>query len=570
MNLKARISDRLYEQIIKIYLDTASVKDTAARLQVSVVKVRRVLITEGLWASRTSLAIEGYLRQGRSAREIAESLSITEKAVQQYLPYTRGLYMGANRSSSALNSEAYRSRIRFLQEKILKRNEGFFMEDKWRKKRRYTRRGETENRMEAIGIYPGIEPLRLHLELVRRNEHSKRETEEISRVLRAYGQVKYGETISRDVFVPEDMPLWALHYMLQRCFGWQNSHLHQFELPKERFLKITDGNMGKYAELVGVIFRCPWMADEEVFWNDDYERGSFRTWIRKKYTGPYRSLCHGEGIWQCKIDMEEMREHYAYVEIKHYVSHNWDHFGWPEPISKEEYEKKRRLPPKREQEESFGSRSNFFREVYAFEDIPLQVADYMAERPCTPLLERLTVGEVLLAHKKGLRGPLSKWQKLPDRFAEVMDEELKVEIEECLEEDDPVMQPLIEPITDTLYYNYDFGDNWDVRITASYGAEDLVEAGRISQEELEQATTAMMETYRPVCIAQDGCFVMDDAGGMDGFIQFLKGINQPRSKHIDIGQSEEDYGPYEDREESLEWAKGQGWSRRKVRNAKLL
>lgn len=131
-----------------------------------------------------------------------------------------------------------------------------------------------------------------------RDDFNQAEAEDTTYVLKTYGQVKYGDTISRDVIVPDDMPLWALHYMMQKCFGWQNSHLHQFELPREQFERITDGNAGAYAALMGVIFRSPWMDENEEFWNDDYESGSFKTWIRRKYSGPYVSMCHSEGIWQ--------------------------------------------------------------------------------------------------------------------------------------------------------------------------------------------------------------------------------------------------------------------------------
>ena len=59
-------SDQLYTEIVKTYLDTRSVKATAAKLKTSAVKVRKVLITEGLWSSRTSLEIQRYLDQGKT------------------------------------------------------------------------------------------------------------------------------------------------------------------------------------------------------------------------------------------------------------------------------------------------------------------------------------------------------------------------------------------------------------------------------------------------------------------------------------------------------------------------
>ena len=46
--------DELYQQIINIYKETGSVKKTAEELGTYPIKVRRVLITEGLWHSKTS------------------------------------------------------------------------------------------------------------------------------------------------------------------------------------------------------------------------------------------------------------------------------------------------------------------------------------------------------------------------------------------------------------------------------------------------------------------------------------------------------------------------------------
>ena len=117
--------DNLYQAIIDSYLVTSSVLKTARTLSVSEVKVRRVLLTEGLWSSRTSLRILRYHNQNMTAAQIAELLHTSEKAVQQYLPYTRGMYHGDLQTVSALNSADYRNRIRVLQEKILQRSRSF-------------------------------------------------------------------------------------------------------------------------------------------------------------------------------------------------------------------------------------------------------------------------------------------------------------------------------------------------------------------------------------------------------------------------------------------------------------
>ena len=75
--------DNLYQAIIDSYLVTSSVLKTARTLSVSEVKVRRVLLTEGLWSSRTSLRILRYHNQNMTAAQVAGLLHTSEKAVQQ-------------------------------------------------------------------------------------------------------------------------------------------------------------------------------------------------------------------------------------------------------------------------------------------------------------------------------------------------------------------------------------------------------------------------------------------------------------------------------------------------------
>lgn len=605
-----KFTDNLYVDIIKTFLDTESVKLTAEELHTTQVKVRKVLITEGLWFSKTSLEIQHYRNLGKTTAEIADILATTEKAVQQYLPYTKGLYNGDHPSVAAVNSADYRERIRVAQEKTLKRSLDLAMKNQWHEMyktpamvsiRDMIESGEIE--IEDLGdeerypgdlclpdsadfsrLYHGIDPIRLHLELVRKDdylglsedaavEYRRKEAEETSRVLKTYGEVKYGDTISRDIIVPGDMPLWALNYVIQKCFGWQNSHLHQFELPEEQFQKVTNGDLGCFIDLVGVAFRSPWMEEAEEFWSDDYEDGSFKTWLRKKYTGPYDSMCHGEGIWQCKQDIKEMRKRFAYVEAEHCISKDgYDYYKYLKPINEEEYKKRQAQGSvERHEDDIFGMRVIVKKEVYQFDEIPLEAMKRLSQRPLNQLLERLSVEEVLALHDKGLEDEIFEGDIVPESFEEFMEEELQYDIERYQVVDAPNLQPYIGTLTDTLYFNYDFGDNWYVKITGSFGAADLVESGRVTQDELEAAVLQLLTKYRPVCIAQDGLPVLDDVGGMDGFIQFLKGINQKgRKKEAWEDDWNEEYGPYGNKQESLEWARSLGWSKRKISNKNLL
>lgn len=409
-----------------------------------------------------------------------------------------------------------------------------------------------------------VRPIRLRLELVDHPRNKKKMDNRIQQALKTWGNVIYGDTISRDVIVPSDMPLWALNYMIQRCFGWQNSHLHQFELPPEQFKRILrkksddEGRLtaGRYMELVGVVFRSPWMEEEEEFWNDDYRSGSIKTWQRKKYTGPYRSLCIGEEIWQCRMDMEELRDQVAYVEVEHDFAGEMECFIDPQPISQKTYEEKRGKTPLMQEKELYERKIQFRQEVYALEDLPMEAFLLLPERSCVSLLERLTVGEILALHGQRIRDELAQDVRIPCCFEDVMDERLREEIKECVQCNSADKQPKLQTLTDTLYYHYDLGDDWYVKLTASAGALDLIEDGRVSQEELEEATLTMLTTHRPVCIAQDGYPVLDDVGGINGYVQFLEEIHQR---------------PFmEPPTEAELWAESMGWKRRRISNQRML
>ena len=101
----------LYEQIIKEYKKTGSVLKVVKNLHTNTIKVRRILITEGLWASKTGRNVGVLFREGMSVNEIAKELGISEKNVQSYVPYTRGAY-GGEKSNDAVRSKRYRDRLK--------------------------------------------------------------------------------------------------------------------------------------------------------------------------------------------------------------------------------------------------------------------------------------------------------------------------------------------------------------------------------------------------------------------------------------------------------------------------
>jgi hypothetical protein len=64
----------------------------------------------------------------------------------------------------------------------------------------------------------------------------------------------------------------------------------------------------------------------------------------------------------------------------------------------------------------------------------------------------------------------------------------------------------VMPITDTLLYSYDFGDGWQIDITL------IQEFGKDNQHTDDETAATVINTGKPVCIAKDGCNVVDDCG----------------------------------------------------------
>lgn len=88
------MDQNLYQQIISEYRKTGSVDLTARACGTYPIKVRKVLITEGIWHSKKSDAVNVLRQRGYSVSEIAEELGMDEKNVQFYLPYTDGVLSG--------------------------------------------------------------------------------------------------------------------------------------------------------------------------------------------------------------------------------------------------------------------------------------------------------------------------------------------------------------------------------------------------------------------------------------------------------------------------------------------
>lgn len=413
------------------------------------------------------------------------------------------------------------------------------------------------------------EIIRLHLEIC--DEHPNDDDME---VLNKFGKLKYSNCISRDIIVPKDMPLYALHYAIQRAFGWENSHRHSFKLPNVVFDAVTNINVSMWSCLVGVLFRSPMMSDEDEFWADDYTGGSFKNWLRKKYTGPYLSQCYGEGIISCQENMMklDMNRDYYVVYAKGFNPETQEcdeneHIARVSPVYDSKGNRREVPSPWYDNEEA--SRV----EIMKLEDVPSRGVLHLFEKNPMSLLERLPISSVLAASHMGLveNGSEEERAYIDEQISKNGKEvfkPLEIFVYKIVREqiDSPQVQPIPSPVTETLFYCYDYITKWKIKITASENCQDLVESGRVTQSELDRANVKCREAYRPVIIARDGEMLLDDVGGIHGFAKFLRTIN------LDL----EDMGPEEQRKakrekkKAEEWAKSRGWHRDNPTNFNFL
>lgn len=562
--------ENLYQKVIADYKITNSVKKTAQNVGTSLVRAQRILITEGLWSSHTSECVGELFKQGMSTSEIADKLVISEKTVQAYLPYTRTeIGYGENRSYDSQKSEDYRRRMHMAADsqvsnkfdeivrqskkddeptgkiKVMTKDELLQVRGKLDEER--VKQKESEDMSDKK-----YSVLKLRLSLNLEGTDVKDRV-----VLNRYGKVKQG--IIRDVLVPADITLHALHYVIQRAFGWQNSHLHQYLLPEEVFQKMTggknqpdeygrtlyDGKLTDWIDLCGVYFRFPCDDFEDIYWDDDYKQGvSIRTWLRKKYTSPYS---YG-GKW----------EHYAFANAtaKSLITENpviritpsFDE--WMEM-------KKKGIDPSKQKDK-----------MIPVTDATIEQIGMGFEGRMDELLERLKVTEVLAAKDEKISNDIRAAVQFVAKRQAKTNEEIEV-----------------TPVTKFLKYNYDYGDGWEVDIvmegkyytknrldTAIEGNidgfvvipndESLIEEARaydMNDQLQEETLSKIIQTVeikgKPTCIYADGLPVMDDVGGIHGYIDFLMTSR--------LGEPEE-------RDDIRDWASGMGWTGRMYKPENIL
>ena len=573
-------SKSIYSQIVELYKEHGSINKVVELVggSASKIKVQRVLITEGLWSSKTSREIGDLFEKGKTPQEIADELKLSIKSVQSYLPYTKGAYF-ENETSDSKASREYKQRNRHAA----------------RVQVRHVMPKITEAPKQKM-FRPPLKMYQLHLELLcDLNEHEKD-------ILRRYGKVK--QAISRDIVVSPDITLHALHYAIQRAFGWQNSHLHHFSLDPfyecKTIAELTGDIFANWGKLCGRYFRFPVDVNDDkemddIYWDEDYDEGmSHKVWLRKKYTGPYSYGGIGE--------------HYlaAHTKYNYVVTAN--------PIVRVSPSFQEYLANKGKQKQE---------RTKPIGTLTIEEANRYFESGICELLERLRLDEVLTigadtsdtvivpavneAEEDQFASMISQYRSMEEKsqryraLLENTGRRLSKADKELIEGPDPEIEVkklrnelirllnrtdgTMQPITEKLYYAYDYGDNWQVVITCtdvftlkdgwtrSSEAGNKLLTGPVTEKQFFESYTvtdqfgnsvegkrrdqivkaSMKKTVK--CLAADGLNLVDDVGGIHMFCEFLNEIRT---------------GSAEEKDSNLKWAESMGWSDKAPRFENLL
>lgn len=344
------------------------------------------------------------------------------------------------------------------------------------------------------------EPILLHLEI----EHLYKTDEEES-YLQKYGKTRQNGIISRDIFVPRNMTLNALHYAIQKLFGWQNSHLRRFILSEKDYENLMLNQFKKWKALTGVVFTS--VGDVIDFYENDYDGGNFNKFLKKMYSGPYKAFDHQLFYETAQHNVNHFLDTYPSLEIRESFS---------------EYRERLQKHPNSEQTPLVKKTA---------ETIDLTIEEirqaFMDGDIYDNLLESLLITQVLGEKKHRLIG-----------FDDLVEAGIG----------------FTGPLTHELVYNYDYGDNWVVKITRPSHYDTII--NDVSFEDIQDVIMDVSADEAPKCILASGLNVMDDVGGIHGYVEFLENL------YLSDDQEEV---------ESLKnWSKSMGWSNRKKSPKKIL
>lgn len=102
--------EKLLETVDYVYDITGEINATAAELDMSTVKVKKLLITSGKLEYDETKQIQRLMAYGKNISEIQDEIGLKKSSINSYLPYTKVPYKDSEISANADRCDLYRKR----------------------------------------------------------------------------------------------------------------------------------------------------------------------------------------------------------------------------------------------------------------------------------------------------------------------------------------------------------------------------------------------------------------------------------------------------------------------------
>ena len=89
------------QELSDAYEEADSLRSLAAELNISLLKLRKLLITADVFTSDTCTEINALHQSGKTIPEIMKHTGLSRASIHSYLPYTKGIYNAAELSLNA-------------------------------------------------------------------------------------------------------------------------------------------------------------------------------------------------------------------------------------------------------------------------------------------------------------------------------------------------------------------------------------------------------------------------------------------------------------------------------------
>lgn len=87
-----------------------SLREVSSHFGISVLKVRKILITAGKYSIKQSRLVNELYDQGKTINEIINITGLSRSSVESYIPYRKTIYNLPDKSVSSIRQEKYRLR----------------------------------------------------------------------------------------------------------------------------------------------------------------------------------------------------------------------------------------------------------------------------------------------------------------------------------------------------------------------------------------------------------------------------------------------------------------------------